>query len=65
MGHSKTERTGDKVFYTHIPSRGIDSGSTGNVGNRKSKLKELLKELDANGECALDGGPWFEQYENK
>ena len=30
-----------------------------------AEREALIKELEANGECALNGGPWFEQYENK
>lgn len=65
MAHSDGKEVINSSIYTHIPSRGIGAGSARNVRDRKSKLKELLKELEANGECALDGGPWFEQYEKK
>lgn len=25
-------------------------------------LEDYIKELEKNGECAIDGGPWYEDY---
>ena len=64
MGHSKRERTSNKVFYANPPSRGVDCGSTGDV-YRTKRMADLIKELEENGECAVFGGPWFESLEKK
>ena len=62
MGNNERERASNSVLESSMPGSGADIGRTNAVANR---MRKLIKLLEANGECAVFGGPWFEQLQNK